>query len=114
MDGLPYSSTTSLIRDAAMEEDFGIKVPHDPFDHLKSNFIVIWGRNPAVTDVHLWRILKKAKRNGTELAVIDPVKTKTANKADIFIQPAPGSDHYLAMGIIKIILKKNLHFQMLF
>lgn len=106
-----YGTVCGGIGHAAMEEDFGIKVPHDPFDHLKSNFIVIWGRNPAVTDVHLWRILKKAKRNGTELAVIDPVKTKTANKADIFIQPAPGSDHYLAMGIIKIILKKNLQNQ---
>lgn len=106
-----YGTVCGGIGHAALEQDFGVKKPHDPFDHLNSNFIVIWGRNPAVTDVHLWRILKKAKKNGAKLAVIDPVKTETADKADIFIQPAPGSDHYLAMGILKIILKNNLQNQ---
>lgn len=92
----------------ALEQDYGVKQPHNPLDQLNSNLIMIWGRNPAVTDVHLWRILRKAQRNGTKLVVIDPVKTKTAKQADIFIQPAPGSDHYLVMALIKIILKSGL------
>ncbi len=61
-----------------------------------------------MTDVHLWSILKKAQRNGTKIVVIDPVKTKTALQADIFIQPAPGSDQYLAMAMAKIILESGL------
>ena len=85
-----------------------MKVPHDPNDQLNSNFIIIWGRNPVVTDVHLWRILRKAKRNGTKLVVIDPVKTKTAGYANFYVQPAPGSDSYLAMALIKLILEKDL------
>lgn len=88
----------------ALQNDFGIKMPHNPLDHLHSNLIIIWGRNPAVTDIHLWKILRKAQRNGTTLVVIDPVKTRTAKQADISLQPAPGSDHYLAMALIKIIL----------
>ncbi|BDZ70304.1 molybdopterin-dependent oxidoreductase [Methanobacterium petrolearium] len=91
----------------AMTMDFGEKKSHDPLDHLNSEVIIIWGRNPAVTDVHLWRILRKAKRSGSTLIVIDPVKTKTAKYADFFIQPAPGNDHYLAMAIAKIIMEKD-------
>lgn len=52
-------------------------------DHLNSNVIVVWGRNPAVTDIHLWRILREAQRNGTKLVVVDPVETKTARYADL-------------------------------
>ena len=91
----------------ALQNDFGIKMPHNPLDHLHSNLIIIWGRNPAVTDIHLWKILRKAQRNGTTLVVIDPVKTRTAKQADLSLQPAPGSDHYLAMALIKIILKNH-------
>jgi anaerobic selenocysteine-containing dehydrogenase len=103
-----YGTVCGGIGHTAMEMDFGAKMSHDPLDHLNSNFIIIWGRNPAVTDVHLWRILKKAKRNRTKLVVIDPVKTKTAKHADVFIQPTPGSDYYLAMALAKIILENNL------
>lgn len=92
----------------ALEQDYGVKIPHSPLDQLNSNLIIIWGRNPAATDVHLWSILKKARKNGTKLVVIDPIKTRTAKQADIFIQPAPGFDHYLAMAMIKIILDKGL------
>ena len=102
-----YGTVCGGIGHAAMELDFGVKISHDPLDQLNSNLIIIWGRNPAVTDVHLWRILRKAKRNGTKIIVIDPVKTKTAKQADEFIQPAPGSDHYLAMALAKIILENN-------
>ncbi|MCK9151956.1 molybdopterin-dependent oxidoreductase [Methanobacterium alcaliphilum] len=100
-----YGTVCGGIGHSAMEMDFGVKISHDPLDHLNSDMVIIWGRNPAITDVHLWRILRKAKRNGTKIVVIDPVETKTANLADIFIQPAPGSDHYLAMALAKIILE---------
>ncbi len=102
-----YGTVCGGIGHSAMELDFGTKISHDPFDHLNSNLIIVWGRNPAVTDVHLWRILRKAKRNGVKIIVIDPVKTKTAKQADEFIQPAPGSDHYLAMALAKIILETD-------
>ena len=100
-----YGTVCGGIGHSAMELDFGVKISHDPLDHLNSNLIIVWGRNPAATDVHLWRILRKAKRNGVKIIVIDPVKTKTAKQADEFIQPAPGSDHYLAMALAKIILE---------
>ncbi len=103
-----YGTVCGGIGHTAMEMDFGTKISHDPLDHLNSNFIIIWGRNPALTDVHLWRILQKSKRNGTKITVIDPVKTKTAKNADVFLQPSPGSDCYLAMALAKIVLENDL------
>ena len=102
-----YGTVCGGIGHSAMELDFGVKISHDPLDHLNSNLIIVWGRNPAATDVHLWRILRKTKRNGIKIIVIDPVKTKTAKHADEFIQPAPGSDMYLAMALAKIVLETN-------
>jgi anaerobic selenocysteine-containing dehydrogenase len=58
-------------------------------------------------------IIRKAQRKGTPIVVIDPVKTKTARHADMFIQPRAGFDYYLAMALAKIILEldsaKNNH-----
>ena len=92
------------IGQAGQEMGFGARLSHDPVDHLNSGLIVVWGRNPAVTDLHLWKILRKAQRNGTILVVLDPIRTKTAKKADIFLQPKPGSDAYLAMALSKMVI----------
>ena len=103
-----YGTLCSGTGVSGQELDFGVRISHDPLDHLNSKVIIIWGRNPAVTDIHLWRILKKAKKKGAILVTIDPIETKTAEQSDIFIQPAPGSDIYLAMALSKIILRKGL------
>ena len=95
------------IGQAGQEMDLGARLSHDPVDYLNSGLIVVWGRNPAVTDLHLWRILRKAQRSGTFLVVIDPVRTKTAKKADMFLQPKPGSDAYLAMALSKMVMSYN-------
>lgn len=92
------------IGQAGQEMDLGTRFSHDPIDHLNSKLTVIWGRNPVTTDVHLWRILKRSQRNGTILVVIDPVKTKTAKKSDLHLQPKAGSDVYLAMALSKVLL----------
>lgn len=96
------------IGQAGQEMDFGVRISHDPLDHLNSNMIIIWGRNPLITDVHLWRILRKSQESGTILAVVDPVKTKTAKKSDFYLQPKAGSDVYLAIAISKVLRSKNM------
>ncbi|HEX3013796.1 MAG TPA: molybdopterin-dependent oxidoreductase, partial [Methanobacterium sp.] len=103
-----YGTVCGGIGQAGQELDMGERISHDPFDHLNSNVIIIWGRNPAVTDIHLWKILREARKNGAKLIVIDPVKTDTAKMADIHYQPVPGSDAFLAMAISKILLHESL------
>ena len=102
-----YGTVCGGTGQAGQEMDLGERISHDPQDHLNSNFIIIWGRNPAVTDIHLWKIIKKARKNGAQVVTIDPVKTRTARASDINYQPKPGTDSYLAMAMAKIILKEG-------
>ena len=47
--------------DAAQLEDFGEEDSHDLFDLLNSRTIVLWGKNPFVSNLHLLPVLREAK-----------------------------------------------------
>jgi anaerobic selenocysteine-containing dehydrogenase len=87
--------------------DFGYRTAHDPEDLLNSHLIILWGRNPAVTNLHLMPILKQAQRSGSMVVLIDPVATKTAALVDRHLKIAPGSDALLATGITKVLLEEG-------
>lgn len=91
----------------AQRLDFGRVLSHDPSDHLNSNTIVIWGRNPVYTNIHLMPFLQEAKKKGSNLIVIDPIKTATAALSTHFYQIKPESDGHLAMAMAKLIIDKN-------
>jgi len=64
----------------------------------KSEVVVFWGRNPHVTSSHLLPLLKDKT-----IIVIDPVKTKIAKMADLFIQIKPHTDIFLAMLLYRFL-----------
>ena len=82
-----------------------------PEDIIYSKYIIIWGTNPVISNQHLWTLLEQARKNGAKVVVIDPFKSKTAASADWYIQPRPGTDTALALGLMHVILKENLHDQ---
>ncbi|MBA2595215.1 MAG: molybdopterin oxidoreductase family protein [Chloroflexia bacterium] len=81
-------------------------LPHD-LEH--SRFIIVWGGNPIVTNLHLWPQIRQAKANGATIVVIDPVRTRTAAAADWHLQPLPGTDAALALGMMRVIVDEELH-----
>jgi len=81
----------------------------DPEDFANSKFIIAWGTNLSSTNVHLMPIVREAQANGARFVVIDPYRTRTANAADWFIQPNPGTDAALALAIANVIFRENLH-----
>jgi anaerobic selenocysteine-containing dehydrogenase len=85
--------------DSAQQLDFGTVDSHDVFDLLNSKTIILWGKNPYASQVHLLPVLRDAKKNGTRLILIDPVHHQTAQLCDQFVQPRPGGDAALALGI---------------
>lgn len=89
---------------AAQTHDFGLRTGHDPSDLTNSRLIVIWGRNPAWTNVHLLPILRRARQKGAPVVVVDPVKTATCKAADLHLAPRPGSDAMLALAMAKAVL----------
>jgi len=80
----------------------------DP-DWDNTRLMVLWGYNPVNTDMTHGRRIMKAKHRGAKLIVIDPRFTKTAAKADIFVQLRPGSDLALALGMMNVIIGENLY-----
>lgn len=92
---------------ASQNLDLGIRISHDPLDHYNSKAIILWARNPVVTNIGLVPIVKQISKQGGRVIVIDPFKNKTAALANRHIAPAPGKDVYLAMAAAKIIYEKG-------
>ncbi|KJS21077.1 MAG: hypothetical protein VR72_12240 [Clostridiaceae bacterium BRH_c20a] len=80
----------------------------DPSDMLNSQYIIIWGGNPAATSIHQMTLIKQIKQNGGKIVVIDPIQTATAAYADTHIKIKPGTDGALALGMIKYIYDHDL------
>jgi anaerobic selenocysteine-containing dehydrogenase len=91
--------------DAAQEADFGDEESHDFFDLAHSKGILLWGKNPFVSNVHLLPLLKEAKARGARLVLIDPVRHKTTSLADAFLAPRPGGDLALALGVAALLFE---------
>ncbi|MCK5777079.1 MAG: molybdopterin-dependent oxidoreductase, partial [Bacteroidales bacterium] len=84
-----------------------------PWDLENAKLIVLWGKNPAESNIHQMLPIENAQRNGAKLIVIDPRRTPSSERADLLIQPIPGTDAILALAIAKIIIK-NKHYDQRF
>ena len=71
--------------------------PPEFAEHARLN--VVWGNNATVSNVHLVRGIRRAKRRGGRLAVVDPLRTKIAEQADLHLQILPGTDTPLAWAV---------------
>src|SRR5580765_7433242 len=74
--------------EAAQIEDFGTSDSNDLFDLLHSRHILLWGKNPTVSNVHLLPVLADARSKGARLVLIDPVHQGTASHVDRVLRPA--------------------------
>ena len=81
---------------------------HAPQDLLNSRTILIWGRNPIVTNIHMLPLLKTARERGATVVVIDPRRTETVKYADQHVALKPGGDAYLAIGLAQSLLRQGL------
>jgi anaerobic selenocysteine-containing dehydrogenase len=79
-----------------------------PWDLENAKTIIIWGKNPAETNIQEVSFIASARENGCKVIVIDPVRTPTADKADILFSPKPGTDAALALSVAGIIVNENL------
>jgi anaerobic selenocysteine-containing dehydrogenase len=91
----------------AFHSDFGDFQMSDPSTIKHSSMVIIWGANPASTNIHLMPIIIEAKVKGAKIVVIDPLYTPTVELADLFIQISPGTDGALANVLIKDLIEEN-------
>ena len=90
---------------AAVEVKRGV----DGREIAKSDLIVVWGGNPASTQINVMTHIAAArKERGAKLVVIDPYRTASAEAADVHLAPLPGTDGALACAVMHILFKEGL------
>jgi anaerobic selenocysteine-containing dehydrogenase len=93
---------------AGLKVTVGRSMGFDPEAVVHSRFIVAWGANIVSSNVHLWPFIEEARRRGAKLVVIDPWRSKTAEKADRHLALLPGTDGALALGVMHVIFRDGL------
>jgi anaerobic selenocysteine-containing dehydrogenase len=76
-----------------------------PWDISRARLIVMWGKNAAETNIHQMPFVHEAMDAGARLVVIDPRRTETAERADLWIRPRPGSDGALALAVAHEVIR---------
>jgi molybdopterin-containing oxidoreductase family molybdopterin binding subunit len=76
-------------------------------DLPNSKLVLIWGSNPIHSWMTWWSFFLEAKKAGTQLITIDPRFSATAAKSDLWIPIRPGTDLYLALAMINLIIQNG-------
>ncbi|MFP4036147.1 MAG: molybdopterin-dependent oxidoreductase [Desulfobacteraceae bacterium] len=78
-------------------------------DYKHTRCMVVWGKNDADTNPAGHNMILAARKKGSKLIVIDPVRTKLASLADMWLQIKPGGDGLLAMAIIHVMIEEEIY-----
>lgn len=92
---------------AAQKLDFGVSDSSPPELLERSKHILLWGKNVVTSGPHLVPILKRARRAGAKLILIDPVSQASAKLCDEVVQPRPGGDFALCMATARILFERG-------
>jgi anaerobic selenocysteine-containing dehydrogenase len=91
----------------ALDYLYGSSVsPFDPKTAKDSRCILVWGANPSSSAPHAHKNWL-GKFGGTVIAV-DPVRHPTAERADLHLQPFPGTDAALAFAMLHVLARDEL------
>ncbi len=79
------------------------------------DYFLLVGTNPAVSAWNWletvpggWRRALERQRQGAKIIVVDPLRTETAEKADVHLAVRPGQDWALLLAMVKVILDEGL------
>jgi anaerobic selenocysteine-containing dehydrogenase len=87
------------VRTEAWVGTFGTVPGMPPEQAEHARLIVAWGNNVTWSNLHLMPIIKRARRRGATLVVVDPRRTVVARQADLHLAPRPGTDVLLAWAL---------------
>ncbi|MFJ2898440.1 molybdopterin oxidoreductase family protein [Streptomyces sp. NPDC087218] len=91
---------------AAHRIAFGLDrgLPFPMADIATTGCVILVGANPADTMPPALRYFRELRANGGTLIVVDPRRTRTAEQADLHLQPVPGTDLALALGLLHLAI----------
>ncbi|MFW9991571.1 MAG: molybdopterin-dependent oxidoreductase [Candidatus Odinarchaeota archaeon] len=92
----------------ALALHYGMGYGIQPEELVDKKFTVYWGFNASVSSPHMWNLSQKArKQHGAIVTVIDPRRSESVKRSDIWVSPRPGSDVALVYGIIRSIIDQG-------
>lgn len=86
----------------------GATLPTAPQEAQHSDMIVLWSISMLATDIHFRHDIEMTRKRGAKVYCIDTYRTKTADYADAFLCPRPGTDGALALAILHVLVQDNL------
>lgn len=86
----------------------GATLPTAPQEAQHSDMIVLWSISILATDIHFRHDIEMARKRGAKVYCIDTYRTKTADYADAFLCPRPGTDGALALAILHVLVQDGL------
>lgn len=86
----------------------GATLPTAPQEAQHSDMIVLWSISMLATDIHFRHDIEMARKRGAKVYCIDTYRTKTADYADAFLCPRPGTDGALALAILHVLVQDGL------
>lgn len=92
---------------AGCEITLGTRAVIDPEAIVHARYIINWGSNTSVTNIHLWSLMHQARKRGAKIVTIDPYKSPTAARSDWWLPIRPGTDAALALGMMHIIWREG-------
>lgn len=93
---------------AGMKSTIGTGTGIDPEQILHSRYVVLWGTNTIVTNLHYWPLVLEAQKRGAKIVVVDPIRTRTAEAADWHLPIKPGTDAALALSMMHVMVRDGL------
>lgn len=78
-------------------------------DPENAQCIIVWGNNPHASNPMIAEKILNAQKNGAKLIVIDPMKIPLSKGADLHLQPRPGTDGALILGMLQVIISEGLY-----
>jgi len=76
-------------------------------DHAGTIFVI--GSNTTAAHPVISHRMRRAAQNGATLIVVNPKEIDLVKAANYFLQPKPGSDTALLMGMCRYIVENDLH-----
>jgi thiosulfate reductase/polysulfide reductase chain A len=110
--GSPNAGGTGLMcggaQFAAGALTFGFAAAFPDVTPGRTRTIVLWAQQPAASAPVYWGLIREAMRAGAKLVVVDPRPTLEARHADVWLQPRPGTDAALALGVLHEVVAADL------
>ncbi|MGB6370155.1 MAG: molybdopterin-dependent oxidoreductase, partial [Atribacterota bacterium] len=107
-----FTSTYGGLCDSAAQEAINLtygEVKHNKISDLEnSKLIILWGSNPAYTNIHIMHYINKAVDKGAKLITIDIRENESGAKSHLYLNPRLGTDGCLALGIASQLIENKL------